>query len=111
MSAPRRAGETQAARTALAWQRTGLGLLLVAGLLARVAVTEGGAVLVVPVALVAIAGLTVLGVLTPRRRRTSQLAAMTGGPGQAPRTAALGTGLVALASVCGLATDLVVRLR
>jgi uncharacterized membrane protein YidH (DUF202 family) len=110
MSAPRRAGETQPARTALAWQRTGLGLLLVAGLLARLAAVQGEPVLVVPAAVVAGAGLTVLGVLAPRRRRTSLRTATTGGPGQAPRTAAVGTGLVALAAVCALAADLLARL-
>jgi putative membrane protein len=85
MNTPRGARETQPARTALAWQRTGLGLLLVAGLV-------------------------VLGVLAPHRRRTSQLPATTGGPGDAPRAAALGTALVVLAAVCGLAAELVVRL-
>jgi hypothetical protein len=110
MSAPRGAGETQPARTALAWQRTGLGLLLVAGLLARLAAQRGTAVLVVLATVVAGAGLSVLGVLTPHRRRASQLAAATGGPGHAPRAAALGTGLVVLAAVCGLAADLVARL-
>jgi hypothetical protein len=59
---------------------------------------------------VAGAGLTVLGVLTPSRRRTSERAATTGGPGQAPRTAAVGTGLVVLAALCALAADLLVRL-
>jgi putative membrane protein len=111
MSTPRGAGETQPARTALAWQRTGLGLLLVAGLLARPAAERGELLLVLPAAVVAGAGLTVLGVLTPRRRRTSHLAATTGGPGHASRAAALGTGLVVLAALCGLAADLLLRLR
>jgi uncharacterized membrane protein YidH (DUF202 family) len=110
MSAPRGAGETQPARTALAWQRTGLGLLLVAGLLARLTAEQRALALVVPTAVVAGAGLLVLGVLVPHRRHTSQRAATSGGPGQAPRTAALGTGLVVLAAVCALAADLLVRL-
>ncbi|SDX72204.1 putative membrane protein [Modestobacter sp. DSM 44400] len=110
MSAPRGGGETQPARTALAWQRTGLGVLLVAGLLARLAAAQGELVLVVPTVVVAGAGLTVLGVLTPRRRRSSQRAATTGGPGHAPRTAAMGTGLVVLAAVCALGADLLARL-
>jgi putative membrane protein len=109
-AAPRGARETQPARTALAWQRTGLGLLLVAGLLARLAAVHGAAALAVATVIVAGAGLAVLGVLTPHRRRTTQLAAITGGPGHAPRAAALGTGLVVLAAVCGLAADLVVQL-
>jgi uncharacterized membrane protein YidH (DUF202 family) len=110
MSAPLGAGETQPARTALAWQRVGLGLLLIAGLLARLAAVHGRLVLVVPAAVVAGAGLTVLGVLAPRRRRSSQRMARSGGPGQAPGSAAVGTGLVVLAAVCGLAADLLVRL-
>jgi uncharacterized membrane protein YidH (DUF202 family) len=110
MSGPRAAGETQPARTALAWQRTGLGLLLVAGLLARLAAEQGEPVLVAPAAVVAGAGLVVLGVLTPRRRRTSQRAATGGGPGRAPRTAGVATGLVVLAAVCALAADLLARL-
>ena len=42
--------ETQPARTALAWQRTGLGMLLVAGLLARSTVLAEDPLLVVPTA-------------------------------------------------------------
>jgi uncharacterized membrane protein YidH (DUF202 family) len=110
MSAPRGARKTQPARTALAWQRTGLGLLLVAGLLARLAAERAAAAAAVLAAVVAGAGLAVLGVLTPHRRRTSQRAASTGGPGHAPRAAAVGTGLVVLAAVCGLVADLVVQL-
>jgi putative membrane protein len=110
MNTPRGARETQPARTALAWQRTGLGLLLVAGLLTRLAAERHAAVLTVPATVVAGAGLVVLGVLAPHRRRTSQLPATTGGPGDAPRAAALGTALVVLAAVCGLAAELVVRL-
>ena len=102
--------ETQPARTALAWQRTGLGLLLVAGLLARSAVLHENLVLVVPTGVVAVAGLAVLGLLLPRRQRHGQAAADTGGDARAPRAAALVTGLVVLAAVCGLAGDLLVRL-
>ena len=102
--------ETQPARTALAWQRTGLGLLLVAGLLARSAVLHESLPLVVPTALVALAGLVVLGVLVPRRQRGGQAAADAEGDARAPRAAALVTGLVVLAAVCGLAADLLLRL-
>ena len=102
--------ETQPARTALAWQRTGLGLLLVAGLLARSAVLHESVLVVVPAGVVAVAGLVVLGLLVPRRQRAGQAAADSGGDARAPRPAALVTGLVVLAAVCGLAADLVVRL-
>jgi putative membrane protein len=102
-------GETQAARTGLAWQRTGLSLLLVAGLLARGAAVHGDRLLVVPAALVAMTGLVVLGVLGPRRQRSGEVAVRTGGDARAPRTAALATGLVVLAVLCALAAELVQR--
>jgi hypothetical protein len=101
--------ETQSARTALSWQRTGLGLLLVAGLLTRAAAVHRELLLVVPAGLVAVAGLTVLGLLGPRRQRAGALAAGTGGDARAPRTAALVTGLVVLAAFCGLVADLLLR--
>jgi hypothetical protein len=110
MTTPRNAGEPQPARTALAWQRTGVGLLLVAGLLTRGAAERGLMLLVVPAAVVATAGLVVLGVLTPHRRRTTQEVATAGGDGSARGAAALGTGLVVLTAICGLAADLVIRL-
>jgi uncharacterized membrane protein YidH (DUF202 family) len=102
--------ETQPARTALAWQRTGLSLLLVAGLLTRGAAAHGELLLVVPAAVVAVAGLAVLGVLGPRRRRDGDAAARTAGDARAPGTAALATGLVVLTALCALAADLLLRL-
>ena len=101
--------ETQAARTVLAWQRTGLGVLGVAGLLLRAAVQRGELVLVAPAAVVAGAGLVVLGVLTRRRAVTAQRAADRAGDARAPRTAALATGLVLLCGVCALVTDVLLR--
>ena len=109
MSGPRGPGETQPARTALAWQRTGLGLLLVAGLLTRAAAVAGEPLVVLPAGVVAVAGTAVLGVLTPRRRRASRQAAEGGAGGQAPRSAAVVTGLVVLAALCGLAAELLLR--
>jgi uncharacterized membrane protein YidH (DUF202 family) len=100
---------TQAARTALAWQRTGLSLLLVSGLLARGAAVHGELLLVVPTAVVAIAGLVVLGLLGPRRQRSTDVAARTGGDARAPRAAALATGLVVLTALCALAADVLLR--
>jgi hypothetical protein len=98
--------ETQPARTALAWQRTGLGMLLVAGLLARSTVLAADLRMVVPTAVVALAGLLVLGVLAPRRQRAGQAAAAAAGDARAPRSAALVTALVVLTAGCGLAADL-----
>ena len=107
MSGP---AETQPARTALAWQRTGLSLLLVAGLLARAAAVHGVLLAVVPAAVVAGAGLAVLGVLGPRRQRATQAVAGTGADARAPRTAALATGLVVLTAVCALGAEVLLRL-
>jgi putative membrane protein len=101
--------ETQAARTGLAWQRTGLSLLLVAALLARGAAVRGQVLVVVPAALVAAAGLAVLGVLGPRRERDGAAAAATRGDVRAPRTAVLVTGLVVLTALCALAAEPLLR--
>ena len=106
MSAP---VESQPARTALAWQRTGLSVLLVAGLLARGAAVHGAVLLVVPAAVAAVAGLVVLGVLGPRRQRSTEAAARTGGDARASGAATLATGLVVLTALCALAAELVGR--
>jgi putative membrane protein len=98
--------ETQAARTALAWQRTGLGLLLVAGLLGRGAAVHGELLLVVPAAVVAVAGLVVLGVVGPHRQRHGDVAVRTRGDARAPRAATLATGFVVLAALCALVAEL-----
>ena len=109
MSTPRGPGETQPARTTLAWQRTGLGLLVVAALLTRAAAVAGDPLLVLPAGVVAIAGVAVLGVLTPRRSRATRRAAEGGAGGPAPGAAAACTGLVVLAALCGLASELLLR--
>jgi putative membrane protein len=101
--------ETQPARTALAWQRTGLSVLLVAGVLLRGAAAEEELLLVVPAGVLALAGLLVLGVLSPRRQRDAEAAARSGADARAPRTAAMATGVVVLAAVGGLAAELVLR--
>ena len=101
--------ETQPARTTLAWQRTGLSTLLVAGLLARGAAAEGQLLLVVPAAVVAVAGLVVLGVLAPRRQRIGEVISRAGGDVRSPGTAATATALVVLTSLCALGADLLMR--
>jgi len=98
--------ETQAARTALAWQRTGLAVLLVAALLARGAAVAGSLLLVVPAAVVAVAGLVVLGPLGADRARAADRAAQAAADARAPGPAALATGLVVLTALCALATQL-----
>jgi putative membrane protein len=103
------AGETQAARTVLAWQRTGLGVLAVAGLLMRSAVVHDRPAVLALAAVVAAAGLVVLGLLTRRRAATSQQAAVRAGDARAPRLVAGATGLVVLCAACALAADLLAR--
>jgi putative membrane protein len=104
------AAGTQPARTVLAWQRTGLGVLAVAGLLVRSAAAHGRPVVLALAAVVAGAGLVVLGVLTRRRAVSAQQAAAHAGDARAPRLAAGVTGLVVLCAACALAADLVLRL-
>ena len=106
MSGP---AETQPARTALAWQRTGLAVLVVAGVLAHAAARRAELVLVVPAAVVALTGLVVLGVLGPRRQRQIEAAVRAGDDVRAPRTAALATAAVVLAALSGVAAELVPR--
>jgi len=101
--------ETQPARTVLAWQRTGLGVLGVAGLLLRSAAVHGRPAVLALAAVVAGAALVVLGVLTRRRAASAQRAADRSGDARAPRLAAAATGLVVLCAACALAGDLVVR--
>jgi uncharacterized membrane protein YidH (DUF202 family) len=105
----RRPRETQAPRTALAWQRTGLSMLLVAGLLARGAAVQGELLLVVPATVVAVAGLVVLGLTGPRRQRDGAAAAGSGGDARAPGSAVLITALVVLTALCALAAQLMTR--
>ncbi|RBY96066.1 hypothetical protein DQ237_09200 [Blastococcus sp. TF02-8] len=61
--------ETQPERTALAWQRTGLGVLGVGGLLGHRALETGRAALLVAAGCVALLGLAVLGAMAPLRYR------------------------------------------
>ncbi|TFV63095.1 UNVERIFIED_ORG: DUF202 domain-containing protein [Bacillus sp. AZ43] len=61
--------ETQPERTALAWQRTGLGVLAVAGLLAHGAVRDRDPAVLVVAGAAALLGLAVLGGLAPVRYR------------------------------------------
>ncbi len=64
--------ETQPERTALSWQRTGLGVMAVAGLVAHGAVERENRVLLVVAGAAALLGLGVLGGLAPVRYRRLQ---------------------------------------
>ena len=87
--------ETQPERTALAWQRTGLGVLAVAGLIGHAAVRNQDALELAAAGAAALAGLGVLGGLAPLRYR--RLAA---GPGAiSPALARAVTGAVLVAAV------------
>jgi putative membrane protein len=91
--------ETQPQRTALAWQRTGLGVLGVAALLGHSAVVEGGVLRLVTAGVVALTGLGVLAVLAPARAR-----ALGRAPAAAPRAVALATTAVVVAALAAAAT-------
>lgn len=56
-------------RTDLAWQRTGLGILAVAGLLAHRAVVDDRPAFLLAAGVAALLGLAVLGALAPLRAR------------------------------------------
>jgi putative membrane protein len=93
--------ETQPERTALAWQRTGLGVLAVGGLLAHGAVRNGRHLLLAAAGVVALTGLLVLGWLAPVRyhqvlRAVSDRTAVSG-----PRTATAVTAAAVL--TCAMA--------
>jgi putative membrane protein len=98
--------ETQPERTALAWQRTGLGVLAVGGLLGHRALEQGSAVAVVVAAVVALLGLGVLGGLAPARYRQVQRRT---GPAVAPGMVAAATGVVVLVALAAAVAVVVPR--
>jgi putative membrane protein len=93
VTAPR---ETQPERTALAWQRTGLGVLAVAGLLGHRAVEDERPLLLVTAGLAALLGLVVLGALAPVRYRDVREGLAARGVAAAPRLVAGVTAIVVL---------------
>ena len=86
--------ETQPQRTVLSWQRTGLGVLAVAGLLAREAATGDAPVRLAVAGVVALLGLGVLGGLAPLRARVVERAGDRGTGVAVPRLALLVTAVV-----------------
>jgi putative membrane protein len=89
-------GETQPERTALAWQRTGLGMLAVAGLVGHRAVESERPLLLVLAGTAALLGLVVLGALAPVRYRDVRRRVAEGTGAAAPRMAAGATAAVLL---------------
>lgn len=88
--------ETQPERTAFAWQRTGLGVLAVAGLLGHRAVEDGRPLLLVLAGSAALLGLVVLGALAPARYRDIRRRVAAGAGAAAPQPAAWVTAVVLL---------------
>jgi putative membrane protein len=91
--------QTQPERTALAWQRTGLGVLAVAGLIGHRAVEDERAALLVLAGATALLGLAVLGVLAPARYRDLRATAAAGAGAAARGPAAWATVVVLLVGV------------
>ena len=105
-----RPGETQPERTALAWQRTGLGLLAVAGLVGHGAVAEEDPVLLAVAGAVGLFGLGVLGGLAPvRYREVRRMLADRGNGAPAPGLLAAATAAVCLAGLAALAAVVILR--
>ncbi|TFV90638.1 DUF202 domain-containing protein [Blastococcus sp. CT_GayMR16] len=96
-----------AERTDLAWQRTGLGILAVAGLVGHRALTDGSAGLLVAAGIAGLVGIGVLGVLTPWRYRLLQRQRTAGAGVAAPAAMAAVTTAVVLVAVAAAAAVIV----
>jgi putative membrane protein len=101
--------ETQPERTALAWQRTGLGVLAVAGLVAHGAVEHEDRVLLVAAGVAALLGLGILGGLAPVRYRQVRRRRAADAPMTAPRLLTAATGAVVLVAVAAAAAVVTLR--
>ena len=101
--------ETQPERTALAWQRTGLGVLAVAGLVAHGAVEHEDRVLLVAAGVAALLGLGILGGLAPVRYRQVRRRLAADAPMTAPRLLTAATGAVVLVAVAAAAAVVTLR--
>jgi putative membrane protein len=92
-------GETQPERTALAWQRTGLGVLAIGGLLGHGALTTQRPVFLAVGGVTALLGLGMLGGLAPARYRQVRRRLTTGEPVSAPGLLGAAAAVVVLAAV------------
>jgi putative membrane protein len=106
----RRPGETQPERTALSWQRTGLGIMAIAGLLGLRALEFENPVLLGVAGVTALGGLGVLGGLAPvRYRQVRRTLAAHGTGAPAPGLLAVTTAASVLAALAALAGVLILR--
>ena len=103
------AGETQPERTALAWQRTGLGMMGVAGLMGHGAVRQESPILLAIAGAAALLALAVLGGLAPVRYRQVRRTLNRGTRAVAPPHGAAVTAAVALVAVAALAVLVMLR--
>jgi putative membrane protein len=94
--------ETQPERTALAWQRTGLGVLAVGGLVSHGALQERSPLLLVVAGATALLGLAILGGLAPVRYRRLQRPAVERGDAGVPGLLRAATAIVVLTGVAAL---------
>ena len=101
--------ETQPERTALAWQRTGLGMMAVAVLLAHAALRSREPGMFVASGAAALLALAVLGGLAPLRYRQVRRTVTDGGRAVAPTVAAAVSGAAALVALAALAALLMLR--
>ncbi|MCW2699866.1 MAG: conserved rane protein of unknown function [Blastococcus sp.] len=103
--------ETQPERTALAWQRTGLGVLAVAGLIAHSAAEHADTVLLVVAGAAGLLGLGVLGGLAPVRYRQVRRRRSADEPMTAPGLLTAATAAVGLTAAAAAAAVVVVTLH
>ena len=103
------ARETQPERTALAWQRTGLGAMAVAVLLAHGALRSREAGMFLAAGAAALLALGVLGGLAPVRYRQVRRAVHGAEGAVAPGISAAVTVAVALVALAALAAPLMLR--
>ena len=100
-----------AERTDLAWQRTGLGMLSVSGLLGARALHSRAPALLVVAGVAALIGLAVLGVVTPLRSRLLRRHLREGKGAAAQGVAATATAAVVLIGITAAVAVLVVPSR
>jgi putative membrane protein len=102
-------GETWPERTALAWQRTALGVLAVAGLIGHRAIVNGRPELLLLAGGCGLMGVALLSGVGLSRDRTVRTATELDQPVAAPRLAIAGTAVVVLVAVAAAVAVLSLR--